>query len=345
MVRLAIKTKEQGAKLKSSWSVNFIDKKGSVSIFISLATVSFMLQAALFPVPFRPDEWKVIVRFTEFIMQSSPDQLSEIMVRVCLYVFNMFTVVIFLYFGVINKKTFRLAMIWPLTPFLFSKIYPEFFIFPFALIRHDLSRRGDLLLIISLFLLFLVTVEYNLFVIIAFRVLLLLIKSKLEMSGIILFVLFGVFFDSYMDRGYAQQLPVLGQFLERFNYIRDLVNPDYSFLETIGVIFSSFHFFSLHTGNWGVDFLFSFIVVVYIISSRISRISIYEHFISIGAFFAVVFLFSSVTHGFQNSRYYFFFLPLLAEIVSVRQYPALYLIGLLHIVMRASVLSNSDIAL
>ena len=302
-----------------------------------LALVSFVMQATFFTTDFRPDEWRSLPQFLDRLAGSS-GLVPEIWTRVVLLSLNLALVGALWSTRLITGRTLALALIWPLTLFLFSKIYWEFFVFPLCLIRLDLKRRQELVFIGILAGLLWLTGEANLIVIMVWRCVLLAQKSRRVWSVPIVVIVLGIALDQAMQAGVGGQIPVIGESLARFTWTRDIVNPEYSVLETLGVFFVSFHFFSLHDGAYWIDAAFSATVLAWLASSREFWGLARQNAHLVLGLVAVVFLFTSVTHAFQNARYYFFFMPVLSALVPPSRLPGLALLGLLHVAVHGLVL-------
>ncbi|THH35432.1 hypothetical protein E4Z66_16615 [Aliishimia ponticola] len=298
-----------------------------------LVLASFLLQTFLFTTDFRPDEWRAIHVFLERITGFDTFE-DEIWVRTCLTLFNLVVVLALHAVRLIDDRTVLLALVWPLALFLFSKIYWEFFVFPLCLIRFDLPRKQEALVLAVLVGLLAVTGEGNLGVLVIWRAVLLAQKFGFKRAAPAFLIVAGLALDVMLSTGIARSIPLIGSELSRFSWTRDIVNPEYSLIETAAVFVSSFHFFSLHNGAYWIDALFSLLVLAVIFNAKDAWWNLKDHAWTLITFVSVVFFFTSVTHAFQNARYYFFFLPLLAAITPPRKLLALGVVGILHVGFR-----------
>ena len=296
-----------------------------------LALASYLIQVFVFTTEYRPDEWRALDVFLNRFA-GGVGFTEELWMRVCLTLFNASLVLLLHAIGFIDKRTILIALIWPLTLFLFSKIYWEFFVFPLCLVRVDLGRRDACLFIALLLGLLVTTGEANLGVIIIWRLVLIAQSSGFRWTAPLGTMGFGVLLDAMMRTGAAASLPLIGSELARFSWTRDIVNPEYSVLETVAVFVTSFHFFSLHGGAYWIDAGFSLLVLIVIFNSRQAWARLKAHAHTVIALIAVIFFFTSVTHAFQNARYYFFFLPVLALILPEDRIVPVAGLGLLHVV-------------
>lgn len=299
------------------------------------AFCAFLIQSLAFTSEFRPDEHKAIVEFVRVIANGTVTPLNEFFTRFALTLFNFGIVAVLVSVRLIDRRTLYFALIWPLTIFLFSKIYWEFFIFPFCLIRFDLRAKHEASLMLLLAILIVLTHESNLGVILLFRSVLFCQKIGFKKLAPIGVAVGGLLIDFTFKVGLAAKLPVIGGLLYRFGYTRDIANPDYTPLETAMVFITSFHFFSLHTGAFWIDSFFSLAVIAIIANSKEVQRAAYEQRWVIAALISTIFFFTSVTHAFQNARYYYFYIVVLAVIVPRRLYVSIATLGLLHVIFRA----------
>lgn len=303
-----------------------------IGSLVLLTLLSFVLQSSYFTSEFRPDEWRSAHVFLT-TLAGSTGLAAEFWTRALLLIFNLGCVAALWSARLISRGTLILALIWPLTLFLFSKIYWEFYVFPLCLVRPDLRRIPEVLFIGFLFALYWVTGEANLIVILVWRGVLLLQKLGRRWSGPLALIFAGLALDQMMQSGRAEQIPLIGEALARFTWTRDIVNPEYSIVETAAVFFTSFHFFSLHDGVYWINAAFSTLVILTITWSVSFWTGARRHADLILAFLAVVIFFTSITHAFQNARYYFFFLPVLAALVPQNRLLLLAVIGPLHVLV------------
>ena len=328
----------QLSKKMHSQNDHYIQPRRNLHInvaFIVFASIYFFAaQSYFFTHEFRPDEIKALGYFLNFFRLDS-GTVDETWVRLILTLFNVFVSCSLAASGLIDRRTFILAAIWPLTFFLFSKIYWEFFVFPLCLVRLDLRRAAEFKFLLFLIFTLIITEEANIMVLILFRLILLAQKFGAKMSAPASVLLSSIFLDALLSSGSGKYIPVLGPYLHRFDWTRSVANPEYSILETVAVFLSSFHFFSLHDGSFWVDAIFSIAVIVVIFKDRNSLANLRDNFDYVAAFAATIFFFTHVTHVFQNARYYFFFIAVLSYIVPQRKFSALGLLGIFHVGVRA----------
>ncbi|MDY6919405.1 MAG: hypothetical protein SV765_04240 [Pseudomonadota bacterium] len=321
------------AELKSESSRDIVFLQAILACFI----VSFLFslfQSSFFDYGFRPDEFKSVYKWG--IEQYINVELYELVIRILLYFVTASMLLILAFAKWITPKTAALAAVWPLYIFLCTKIYFEFWIFPLALIRWDLSRSSNINFIFALALLFFITVEGNLLIILLLRIVC-LFEGKARVLISALLAATSVTLSWLMESGIAQGFPVIGHYLVRFNYTREIVNPEYSIFETIGVFTASMHFFTLHIHNYYIDIFFSLIVCIYILlEGQFSKSILMDVF----TFTCILLFFTEITHAFQNARYYMFYLPVIGSIIRYRSLYGLAILGWLHLIVKAAFVND-----
>ena len=312
-----------------------VERRNNNYLLFILIILQLLIQLTLFTTDWRPDEYKSIQFFSNIIFQSPSITISqEIFMRVLLFTLNLSIVWFFYSLELIKGKTVAFALIWPMTIFLFSKIYWEFFVFPFYLVRHDLSKLSEILFIGFLLAVLSLTGEGNLIVLILFRLVLLGINFGYKLLAPLFIAISGVVINQFfnvMDFGGGN---ILVEALQRFQWTRDTVNPEYSIFETIGVFISSMHFFTLHTNFWILDFIFSICVLLVLVSQKEFKKNVKIFKYEILAVFSVILAATEVTHAFQNARYYYMFIPLLSVMTPFYLYPLIAALGILHVVFK-----------
>lgn len=299
----------------------------SFIVFLFFAAV----QAIFMGYGFRPDEWKAVDYFSQAIFNDNYKQEYELYIRFLIGSACLIMVMVLYKLKLISTNVLIFAFVWPMTPFLFSKIYWEFFIFPFALISVNKRVNFDIFVSAMLLLLLAVTGEQNIAVLIVFR--LMLIAVKLGLGWIVpcgyLLLCFAVSF--LMDVGVMSGLPVVGGWFARFDWTRTIANPEYSIFETLIVFFTSMHYFTMHSFYWGIDFVFSLIVILTLFLYRKDKKEIQNNILYASIILSIVIGTSMVTYAFQNARYYYFFIAVIPLFVKVGAAYPLSFIGFAHV--------------
>ena len=222
-----------------------------------------------------------------------------------------------------------------MTWILFSKIYFEFFVFCLYLIRLDLTNKKSLLLIGFLVTLIFLTGEGNLFIILAWRLLLYFYRAEIKgpffFTLLVLLLAVDVLFFKLLSDFDTTGL------ISRFEYTRTIANPDYSILETLMVFFTSFHLFTLHTSDFLIlDALFAIPVLAPLLIDAGCRKKILDNLHLIILFVFLVLFFTMLTHAFQNARYYYMYIVLLSMIYPNKYLPWMCFCGVFHFLMKYS---------
>jgi len=312
-----------------------VPQQGMAGGVLLVALAYFVIQSAAFPFEMRPDEYKAVDTYVGWL-SGDVVRSTEAFTRLLLLITNLSITFVLYRLRLINIQTLVIAALWPMTIFLFSKIYWEFFVFPFCLVRHDLTVRDELAFIGALAALLAMTGEANLAVLIMFRMVLVGQKGGFPILAPLAFAGAGVLISVAMDAGVGANLPFIGSHVARFSWTRDVVNPEYSVFETVAIFMTSFHFFTLHTGLWMIDAAFSILVVISILCFAGSFQRLRANWAPTLAFACVLCGLTEVTHAFQNARYFFFYLPLIASIAPPASWPIVGGLGIAHVVFKAA---------
>ncbi|WP_152965386.1 hypothetical protein [Cobetia sp. UCD-24C] len=300
-----------------------------------ISVVYFTLEAYLFPTQFRPDEQKARDFFSLLIVGRSFDIEAEPIIRLVLFSFNIIIVAFLFCLKLIDKRTMLLGASWPLTIFMFSKIYWEFYVFPLYLIKINTTLREEYFVLVAIAVLYAFTSEANLLVFLAFRCVLFAQKIGLKLIAPLGFIALGAIISLSFESGLHKYVPFIGSELERFAWTREVANPEYSVFETIAVFLSSMHFFTLHTGLWWIDLIFTLTIISVVVLKSPLSITKFTAQPEILAFISVLLTMTEITHVFQNARYYLFFIPVMALMVSEKTIGILAWIGLLHVILKS----------
>ncbi|WP_143023991.1 hypothetical protein [Maricaulis salignorans] len=298
--------------------------------------IQIALQTTFIVTDLRPDEYKYIGAFNEFFFGTdAAGQVSTALVRLILLSICVVLSLVFYRLGLIDKNTLVLALVWPMTTFLFSRIHIEFLVFPFCLMALNARIWVDVAVILVLVGLGLFLRENNFFVIAIFRSIIVAQKVRFTWLAPSVFLAFAVSLNHLLNMGIAQRIPLLGPELQRFNWTRTVVNPEYNPLETLVVFFSSMHFFTRHDLAWYVDAVFTAMVLAVLAADPESRRRLFKVRHYVFAFAVTLIGMGEITHAFQNARYYFFFIPLLAVMLTRRNFIAIALLGLAHTAIKS----------
>jgi len=197
----------------------------------------------------------------------------------------------------------------PYSAYLATKLKMEFLFFPFAAVKVDLPPKQEAAVIVCILVSSVLLGENNGFIIACYRVLLLLFKARrpnlLVVAGVIGAIL-------WVDANLRVLYPIIPQ-LGRYEWTRTYINPEYSVPETVIVFVASMVFSVNPHLDYVLAIPFSIAIILPTLSHRLLSSSFYKSSLRHPGFIATVLtvlLFTSITHAFQNARYYYFFLTL-----------------------------------
>lgn len=293
--------------------------------------VQIALQTSFIGTDLRPDEYKYVSTFTNFIFGTEiVDPVPMALIRLMLLSLCVALSFVFHRLRLIDNNTLVLALIWPMTTFLFSRIHIEFLVFPFCLLALNGRIWVDVTIVLILIGLGVAVGENNFLVVAIFRSIIIAQKVRFVWAAPAGFLVFAATVNQLINLGIAQKIPYLGPELVRFDWTRTVINPDYNPLETVVVFFSSMHFFTLHNLAWYIDAGFSMIVLAVFLADPASRKKLYHVRHYVFAFAVTLLGMAEITHAFQNARYYFFFMPLIAVMLTRRNFTTIALLGVAH---------------
>ena len=220
--------------------------------------------------------------------------------------------------GLVEREVFLIYLLLPVTAYLSTKVKLEFLIFPLAVIRIGMGLRKELAVLLILALIGFLIKENNVLIIILYRILR-MVDHKLHLSfRLTLMILASILVMDYLFSVVSGYIPSL----QIYNHTREVVNPEYTVLETIVVFFSS----SVASVQPQYDYmvglaataLIAFPTVLFWIKNRRNPTGVAidrKTDSDIGGLYSlmiVVFFFTSITHAFQNARYYLFYIQSLS---------------------------------
>lgn len=256
--------------------------------------------------------------------------------RILIFFLNICIAIFLIYLRLIDRTTLFLFLVWPLGPYFFTKLHGEFYVYPLSLITPVLTVRREALVIAALAALFAITREGNLVILLFYRLCLLASATQYRKLCIAALIAAAVIGDHLLATSFNTGIGLIDHEIDRFNWTRNFENPEYSILETIMIIAAGFHFFTIHTAFWQIDAVFTILVIFLILSYPEGQAALARNSYLLLLVAAVIFFFTNITHSFQDSRYYFFFLPVIARMVPPRAIPFLMLFGFFHVVFKIS---------
>ena len=242
---------------------------------------------------------------------------NQVILRILMAMTTVCIVMGLVFAGLIERATLVTYLALPFSAYLATKIKVEFIFFPFALISTNLGWKKETLVISILLALSYATSENNGYIIIVFRI------------GVIFFQTFRprvymVFLAAgaivFLDANFKYVTTLFPNFAV-YSWTRDIVNPEFSHLETV-IVFLSSMVMSIQPQ---MDFMFGLTYAVFLLFATYGW-SVFRPNSYVKAFnqaevrsgFLTTLLFTSLTHAFQNARYFFFYLPILARTANVR---------------------------
>ncbi len=309
----------------------------ATGVVVLVALAHSVIQAVFFPAPLRPDEWRAMAAFADALFGGDMSAPAEFFLRQLLMLANLVGLLLLYRLRLIDGRVIVFALVWPMTIFLMTRIYWDAWIFLLCLVRTDLAPRREALLLTVLLGLVALTGEGNLIVLLVFRGIVLAQRLGRPVLAPLGFAGVCIGLSWALSSGVAGEIPGFGDLARRFRWTREVANPEYSVVETVGVLLSSLHFFTLHTARWWIDAGFSIVALGAILSSAEARERLWARRHVALAIACVIAGFTELTHVFQNARYYFFVVPLLAAITPSRLVAPLAGLGILHVLLKVLV--------
>jgi len=254
------------------------------------------------------------------------DLNSQFQSRIVLAVVAFGLFIVLVAAGLIRKWSAAFFLAWPYSAYLITKIKLEFFVFPLMMIRVDTSKKQEFSVLAILTFAYVVTSENNILVLVFYR-LMQRVFTALEGSKKILFFIAVVAFSLLIDFS-IERFFVFFPDLAVYNHTRNEANPDYSILETVFIFYSSMNLSVWFQTDWVVHFFFMLLISFFFVLERekLKKILFDARFY---ALMSTVIFFTSVTHAFQNSRYYYFFLDQVSD-VGKKYFLVITLLGFAH---------------
>ena len=226
----------------------------------------------------------------------------------------------------VKKEALQVYLIWPYSAWLAVRVKIDFLVYPVCAIRTDIGKKANILLVVLLLSIAVLTKESNFLVVALFRAALVVV---MEAKRPLILLVLGSAFCVLIDNLYvylANAIPII----RRFAYTRDIVNPEYSVVESIGVFIASSHLSINPTYGWMLHILFglALLLVVYRYRSLVDL-----HVMT--AVFLVYFAATSVTHAFQNASYYYFYLTGLLVPIVLKHFYFFIWLSAFHVVSAA----------
>lgn len=235
---------------------------------------------------------------------------DQVYLRFFQYIVGMAIFFGLLFFGFLKEKHAIFYLLWPNTAFLLTKLKIEFMYFPLCQVRSDFTARNEILFILGVLLVAMMTGENN-FVLFAFYRVLLLTSRGLSLRMTIIACFISIAVSVGLDYNIAMLYDSF-PLLHAYNYTRNIQNPEYSIFETFAVLYSSLNFAVVIQDDWPIHIVFSTIIF----ALMLPRFGEFLRDKRLYAALATILFFTSMTHAFQDGRYYYFLLPLIADYID-----------------------------
>ena len=306
--------RQRSKRLAVSWTASAYEYAPARHVDVALALCVFCLNAALFIAYYNPEiqgygdavrGWKQFnLIFGSGVNLWGPR--NEQYLRFIMVIVTLLEVFALVMLGLVEKRVLVTYLALPMSAYLATKLKVEFLFFPFALISLRLPWHKELLTLLTLALMSMILNENNGIIFIVFRTLtwsFMRYPPRKWMIPVAIAVIILIDVNFHLVATVFPKLAV-------YSWTRDTVNPEYSILETL-VVFSSSVVLSI---NPQTDFYIglpaTMIVLSLIFGKLMMRRRELARWSSAPAFLAgffVLLLFTSLTHAFQNARYYFFY--------------------------------------
>ncbi len=243
--------------------------------------------------------------------------------------------------GLTTNQGASLFLVWPYSAFLAVKLKQEFILFPLAFIKVGGSLKQEILISIPIALLTLLMSENNGWIVLFFRWLVfcyISIPPKWVIATTAAIFAATIFADLNFGLVLEYVPP-----LRVFRATREFINPEYSFFESIAVFMASMHLGINPPKDWWfhIPFAVMALTIAFIFYPRKASVDFNpDAWRIILAAATVFFFFVSITHAFQNARYYYFVVLLLFPVINPKAFALLGALSLAHSVAAIIVYEN-----
>lgn len=242
---------------------------------------------------------------------------NQIALRLMMAVTTTALLITLILLGLIEKRVVITYLALPFSAYLATKIRIEFIFFPLALISTQLGWKKEILVLTALIGLSVLLDERNGLILVFYRVGVFAFRI-FKPHTVFVFVAVGVI--AVIDANIELLFPAFPR-LAVYNWTRDIVNPEFSHFETL-IVFLSSMTMSLQPP---LDYMFGFTYTCFVLFAtfgwRLTTLGFYRDALRQPEFragFLTVMFFTSLTHAFQNARYYFFYVPMISSVNAAR---------------------------
>lgn len=254
---------------------------------------------------------------------------DQVLIRVVTLAITSAEILVLAFLNIGSLREINTYLIWPYSAYLATKIRTEFFFYPFCLIQTNLPKNKEIAVDLVIAFFTIILGENNGVIILFYRILCVIYARSLKLA--LLFTFLGCSLVYYIN-SHFDKLYVYLSMLKRFEYTRNIVDPNYSFLKTLAVFFSSMHTTAFVQEDYVIDAWFSlFFVLLFIWIWLKSGLPPIRH--KLLAFFSSLYTFTALTHAFQNARYYYFYVSIAAEVFYEKYFYWMVALSVVHIVI------------
>lgn len=249
-------------------------------------------------------------QFNNFLAGGEPifSEENQIATRIGMAMITLAILFLLTSLNLIEKRVLVTYLALPFSAYLATKLKLEFLFFPLYLVSTRLGWKKEIMVILAIIGLSLYIGENNGFIIVVFRL------ANLAFSRIKLrtyWVLIGIGIITFFDYNIQLLYPIVPQLIS-YDWTRNIVNPEFSHIETLIVFMSSMVLGIQPSLDFYLGIPYTMFILAIAFGKKIFSRRFYQNLLRNSEFRAgvlTVVLFTSLTHAFQNARYYFFYLP------------------------------------
>ncbi|WHZ37729.1 hypothetical protein [Sagittula sp. MA-2] len=242
---------------------------------------------------------------------------NQIELRIYMILFTLLEIVILLAAGFIERRSLVTYLCLPVFAYLATKLKIEFMFFPLALISLNLSWRKEAIALAAILFFSVYLGENNGFIILFFRVLVRIFRKFPPPLYVFLILLaLPIIADAniHVLEGFFPEL-------RAYRYTRDIQNLNYSVLESFLVFFAS----ATVGVNAYIDYPIGILGTSFVLWLAFGKKLFFKrywwewaHSPGFQSWILTILVFTSLTHAFQDARYYAFYVPAFTHIGGER---------------------------
>lgn len=237
----------------------------------------------------------------------------------------------------LTPQGLALYLVWPFSALLAVKIKQEFLFFPLAFIRKGRNALEELLITGGILGVALALGENNGLLIVGYRVLRWMAEYLPQRRRLLVWMASMV--AALVACSNFELLSSVVPWVARFCYTRDIVNPEYSPIESVLVFIASFHLGITPQLDWWFGGPFTLAALGLAVwgwprgDAPARREARLDQGVTALAYVAA----TELSHAFQSSRYYYFGVPASFPRLTINLTAALAALSVLHALVAAGV--------